>query len=77
MKIRGLLESLNLDQATVDSLRKMRIATAAQYLMFAGLIVARGGSIHGVNRKATAKRRARNKAARKQQAKMHKARRSV
>jgi hypothetical protein len=68
LHIKGLLEKLDLDQATVDRLRRMRVRAAVQYALFANLIVARGGNIHRVNRKATAKRRARNKAARKQRA---------
>lgn len=66
MEIKGLYEKLGIDQSQVDALREMKVYAAAQRLMFMTQIIGRGGNIHKVNGRATAKRRAKNKVARRQ-----------
>ena len=66
MEIKGLLEVLGLSQSDVDRLRQLRIEAAAERLRFLSVVISKGGNIHGVNRSATEKRRARNKVARAQ-----------
>lgn len=66
LQIPGLYEKLGIEQADVDRLRRMKIEAAAQRLMFASIIVGRGGNLHRVNWLETAKRRRKNKVAKRQ-----------
>jgi len=65
-KTQEFLESLSLSNSKVNELRQEALPKVIQFLMFANVIVRNGGNVHGANRKATAKRRAANRAARKQ-----------
>lgn len=65
MEIKGLYDALGISQSEVDALRTLQVDSAVQRVMFYSRIVSAGGNIHRVNREATAKRRAKNKVARK------------
>lgn len=66
MQIKGLVEKLGVDEAAVERLRAMRLAAALRQIQLITLVTQRGGNMHKVDREATAKRRAKNKVARKQ-----------
>lgn len=65
MEIRGLKEKLGVTDDQLDNLRALRIQSEMQQAFMMMNIWKRGGNIHGVDEKATRKRRAKNKAARK------------
>lgn len=65
-KISNLFEAVGADEEQVNKFRAMLVENGMRLLKVQMLIVQRGGNIHKVDHKATAKRRARNKAARKQ-----------
>lgn len=64
MKLSEMLSNFHVTEA--DRLRAMQFQEGMQRMRWMALIVHRGGNIHGVNHRATARRRAANKVARKQ-----------
>lgn len=64
--IKGLYEKLDVDPATIEELRKQAARDALLMLRYIYVIRLHGGALHKVNRRETAKRRAKNKVARKQ-----------
>lgn len=66
LEIKGLKEKLGVTDDQLDNLRALRIESEMREALMMMAIWKRGGNIHGVNEKETAKRRANNKAARKQ-----------
>lgn len=66
MQIKGLAEKLGVEDAQIERLRQMRVEAAARQIQLISVVTGRGGNMHGVDRVATAKRRAKNKLARKQ-----------
>lgn len=66
MKITGLIEALGIPESEADKLRDMKYEAAMRQLWFASTMTKLGKPfMHGVNRAATARRRAANRAARK------------
>lgn len=66
MEINGLKEKLGVTDDQLNHLRELRIQAEAQKAFMMMTIWKQGGNIHGVSEKDTAKRRKKNKAARKQ-----------
>ena len=65
-KISNLLEVINADPTVMAEIRAMSAVNGARMIAAFTLIVGRGGNIHRVNVRATAKRRAANRVARHQ-----------
>ena len=65
-RITGLQEKLGVSDEQLDNLRALRIQTEMREALMMMNIWRKGGNIHGVNQKETAKRRKANKVARKQ-----------
>lgn len=65
MEIKGLKEKLGVTDGQLDNLRKLRVQAETQRAFMMMTIWRKGGNIHSVNEKETAKRRKANKAARK------------
>lgn len=66
VNFKELYEQLGITEEEIDALRRKRAENGVRLLNTYSLIVSRGGNIHGINEKATAKRRAANKRARQQ-----------
>jgi hypothetical protein len=66
MEIKGLKESLGLTDDQFKYLAELRVRTEMQTALMMVNVMRRGGNIHGVDQKATEKRRAANKRAHKQ-----------
>lgn len=64
-EIKGLKEKLGVTDEQLDNLRELRVATQMREAMLMMNIWRRGGNVHGINESETAKRRAKNKAAKK------------
>jgi len=65
LEIFGLKEKLGVTDEQLDNLRALRVQAEMQKAMLMLNIWRQGGNIHGVNEKATWKRRKKNKAAKK------------
>lgn len=65
-KSSDIVDQLKLSDAQLEKLRAESLARAIVWLKFASKIVSKGGNIHRVNFKETARRRAANKRARTQ-----------
>jgi hypothetical protein len=66
LEIKGLKEKLGVTDDQLDDLRKLKVQAEAQQAFLMLTIWRKGGNIHRVDEKATAKRRKSNKVARKQ-----------
>lgn len=66
MEIKGLKEKLGVTEDQINNLRTLRVQAEVQKAVMMMVIWRKGGNIHGVNEKETAKRRKANKVARKQ-----------
>lgn len=66
VKYKNLYQKMGVSDEERERLETMRFKAMVQRLMFVSKITLGGGTIHNVNHKATAKRRAANKVARKQ-----------
>jgi hypothetical protein len=66
MEIKGLRERLNLTDEQTKKFLEMKAQFGMRMLVMMSKVVGSGGNIHRVNKAATAKRRAKNKLARKQ-----------
>jgi len=64
-EIKGLKEKLGVTDAQLDNLRELRLKTEMQQATMMINVWKNGGNIHGVNEEETAKRRKKNKIARK------------
>jgi hypothetical protein len=65
LEIKGLKEKLGVSDEQINNLRELRIQAEAQKAFMMLTIWNKGGNIHGVDKKATSKRRKANKRARK------------
>lgn len=65
-KIKNLFKHLNIDEAEIERIRKIRIENALRLLKVYATIQERGGTIHRSDPRTVAKNRRANRAARKQ-----------
>lgn len=66
MEIKGLKETLGVTDEEFQHLADLKLRTETHIATMFMRVMRSGGNIHGVNHAATAKRRAKNKVARKQ-----------